>query len=123
MRISDWSSDVCSSDLDPRLHHIRFRDFVTDPAAVIAPIYEEHGIPFTNAFRDKINERIADPNYRAERNGKFEYHLDKFGIRKEDLRKEFAAYWDRFNIQHLDIFKEHKMALRYINWAQGKTGR
>src|SRR3546814_8491358 len=25
MRISDWSSDVCSSDLGPRRHHLRRR--------------------------------------------------------------------------------------------------
>src|SRR3546814_8472337 len=118
MRISDWSSDVCSSDLilrseatnDPRLHHIRFRDFVTDPAAVIAPIYEEHGIPFTNAFRDKINERIADPNHRADRYGKFEYHLDTFGFRKSDLRKEFAEYCDRFDIRS----EEHTFELQSL---------
>ena len=83
---------------DPRLHHIRFRDFVSDPAKVIAPIYEEHGIPFTNAFAEKIRHATTDPSYKADRYGKFEYAMAKFGFDANELRKTFAAYCERFDI-------------------------
>jgi hypothetical protein len=83
---------------DSRVHHIRFKDWVTDPAAVIAPIYETYGIPFTNEFAEKIRRRLSDPNSRADRHGKFEYSLGKFGLTREVLRRDFAAYCDRFEL-------------------------
>lgn len=83
---------------DSRVHHIRFRDFVTDPAAVIAPIYEKSGVPFTGYFEKRIKDRITDPAFRADRHGKFEYSLDKFGLTKEGLRSKFADYCERFGL-------------------------
>jgi hypothetical protein len=83
---------------DPRIHHIRFKDFVSDPAAVIAPIYEKSGIPFTNAFAEKIKHRIGDPSYRADRYGKFQYTLENYGLNGKDIRAKFAEYCDRFEL-------------------------
>jgi hypothetical protein len=83
---------------DARVHHVRFKDWVNDPGAVIAPIYEKSGIPFSNEFARKIKQRLSDPNSRADRHGKFEYSLEKFGLTREGLRREFAAYCDRFEL-------------------------
>jgi hypothetical protein len=83
---------------DPRFHHIRFSDFCADPAAVIAPIYEKSGIPFTNAFAKKIKDRITDPDYRSDRYGKFKYTLESYGLDAKDIRKKFANYCDRFDL-------------------------
>jgi hypothetical protein len=88
----------CPSTNDPRIHHIRFHDFVRDPASVIAPIYESRGIPFTNAFAEKIRARHNDPAFKADRYGKFEYSLESFGLNRTALRKTFAEYCDRFDI-------------------------
>jgi hypothetical protein len=84
--------------MDARVHHIRFEDLVADPAAVIAPVYEASGIPFTNEFAQRIKKRINDPKGRPERYGKFDYSLDKFGLTREALRKEFADYCHRFEL-------------------------
>jgi hypothetical protein len=83
---------------DARVHHVRFKDWVANPAAVIAPIYEASGIPFTNEFAQRIRQRINDPKGRPERYGKFEYSLEKFGLTREGLRGKFAAYCDRFEL-------------------------
>lgn len=83
---------------DPRLHHIRFSDMVTDPVPVFEKIYDAHGIAFTDAYADRINVRMRDSNYRADRYGKFEYSLEKYGLEKDVLRREFAEYCDRFSI-------------------------
>ncbi len=83
---------------DSRIHHIRFKDFVVNPAAVIAPIYEERGIPFTNSFAQRIKDRMNDPKHRADRYGKFTYSIEKFGLDRPTLRKMFAEYCDRFEI-------------------------
>lgn len=83
---------------DPRVHHVRFKDFVADPAAAIAPIYEQHGLPFTSYFDQRIRQRLTDPAYRADRHGKFEYSLEKFGLHSDQLRRHFAAYCERFNL-------------------------
>jgi len=83
---------------DPRLHHIRFRDFVSNPADCIAEIYDAHGIPFTDQFADAIRTRMTDPAHRADRYGKFKYSLEKFGLEKDTLRRTFANYCERFGI-------------------------
>ena len=83
---------------DPRIHHIRFRDLMKDPLAVIAPIYEQRGIAFTKAYEDVLRARLASGAYRADRYGKFEYSLEQFGLKREDLRRQFAAYCDRFQL-------------------------
>jgi hypothetical protein len=83
---------------DARVHHIRFKDLIADPAAVIAPIYEARGIKFTDAYAEKIRARRADPAGRADRYGKFEYSMAKYGLTRERLRATFAEYCDRFEI-------------------------
>jgi len=83
---------------DPRVHHIRFKDMVTDPLAVIAPIYEERGIPLTDRFASQIKTCMTDPAYRSDRYGKFEYSLAKLGASKQQLRSLFKDYCDRFGV-------------------------
>lgn len=83
---------------DRRVNHIRFRDFVDDPASVIAPIYETNGVAFTNCYADRIRKRMTDPAFRADRYGKFAYTLESFGLDRAALRREFADYCDRFEI-------------------------
>jgi Sulfotransferase family len=83
---------------DRRVNHIRFHEFVADPAKVLAPIYEANGIAFTKAYADRIAARMADPAFRADRYGKFIYSLESFGLDRASLRREFSEYCDRFEI-------------------------
>jgi hypothetical protein len=83
---------------DPRINHIRFHEFVANPAKVLAPIYEANGIAFTKAFEARIAARMADPAFRADRYGKFSYSLEGFDLDRASLRREFSEYCDRFEI-------------------------
>jgi hypothetical protein len=83
---------------DPRINHIRFHEFVANPAKVLAPIYEANGIAFTKAYEARIAARLADPAFRADRYGKFTYSLEGFGLDRARLRREFSEYCDRFEI-------------------------
>lgn len=83
---------------DSRVHHIRFKDFVHNPAAVLAPIYERSGVPFTREFERRISERMTSPEARVDRHGRFDYSLEKFGLNREALRRQFADYCDRFEL-------------------------
>lgn len=83
---------------DPRINHIRFADFIKDPASVIAPIYEKNGIEFTADFENRIKQRVKHPSFRADRHGKFEYSLEKFNLNSADLRRQFSDYCERFSL-------------------------
>src|SRR3546814_16899188 len=58
MRISDWSSDVCSSDLDPsatirvRARLIRLRQAAVNPELLLRPLETEDGIFDTGGSGD-----------------------------------------------------------------------
>lgn len=86
------------ASFDPRLHHIRFGDMMRDPVSVIGDIYDKNGIEFSDRFADKINKRVRDPQHNVQRFGKFEYSLEKYGLEKSALRRDFADYCDRFSI-------------------------
>lgn len=83
---------------DPRVSHIRFADFVKDPVTVVGQFYEQHHIPFTADYERRIKERVTDPAFRADRHGKFDYSLEKFGLNKAELRRKFGAYCERFEL-------------------------
>jgi hypothetical protein len=83
---------------DPRIHHIRFSDFVADPAAAIADVYAQRGIPFSERYRARIVAFIHDPKNRSDRHGKFAYDPEKFGISRAQLRAQFKDYCERFGV-------------------------
>ncbi len=47
-----------------RINHIRFHEFVADPAKVLAPIYEANGVPFTKAYAVRIAARMPPKKLR-----------------------------------------------------------
>src|SRR3546814_8100329 len=57
MRISDWSSDVCSSDL-------RDRDIHYTQLEMWEPIFRIPGLVFVNLFYEKCEEEIAEAEQR-----------------------------------------------------------
>src|SRR3546814_4532085 len=73
MRISDWSSDVCSSDLDPGTGHCGVLDERTrcsrtyQPLFVLQPDREQgHGPLHPSASRNRSHNQFAqqaDPNF------------------------------------------------------------
>jgi hypothetical protein len=81
---------------DPRIHHVRYRDFVADPVATIGGFYDFAGLPFP-AETDKAMRHYLASN-RSDRYGKFTYSTDVLPVSVQQLHNEFAAYRERFGI-------------------------
>jgi hypothetical protein len=82
---------------DPRVHHVRYRDFVTDPAGTIRTFYERYDRPVTPAFDSAMRDYLA--NNRSDRYGRFTYSLDVIGEDIDALHEEFAPYRERFGLE------------------------
>ena len=82
---------------DPRIHHVRYKDFTADPVGTIRGFYEMAGVPFgpdtDAAMRDYLK------NNKGDRYGKFVYSTDMIGEDIEALNQEFAAYRERFGVE------------------------
>src|SRR3546814_865596 len=85
MRISDWSSDVCSSDLN-------FADLLTNRAA------NRHAYDF---WRDKVRARIADPDL-AEKLAPSE-PPHPFGTKRPSLEKGYYEIFAQDNVALVDL--------------------
>jgi Sulfotransferase family len=81
---------------DPRIHHVRYRDFVTDPVATIGGFYDFAGVPFTPETEKAMRDYLV--TNRSDRYGKFTYSTDVLPVPVQELHEEFAAYRDRFGI-------------------------
>jgi hypothetical protein len=82
---------------DPRIHHVRYADFVADPVRVIGGFYERYSVPFTDEFAGAIRRYLA--GNRSDRYGRFKYSLDVIGEDIEALHEEFAPYRERFGLE------------------------
>ena len=82
---------------DPRVHHVRYADFVADPVAVIRGYYAACGLPFTPTFEDAMRAYLRDN--KSDRYGKFTYSTDVIGEDIAALHAEFAPYRQRFGIE------------------------
>jgi hypothetical protein len=81
---------------DPRVHHVRYPDFVADAVGVIRGFYARCDLPFTPAFEAAMRDYLA--NNRSDRHGKFEYSTDVIGEDVDELHAEFAPYRERFGL-------------------------
>ncbi|EJZ12336.1 sulfotransferase family protein [Mycolicibacterium vaccae] len=81
---------------DPRIHHVRYRDFVADPVATIGGFYDFAGVPFTaNTEKTMCDYLVTN---RSDRYGKFSYSTDVLPVPVQQLHDEFATYRERFGI-------------------------
>ena len=81
---------------DPRIHHVRFRDFVADPVATIGAFYDFAGLPFSAETEKTMRDYLV--TNRGDRYGKFTYSTDVLPIPTRQLHDEFAPYRERFGI-------------------------
>ncbi len=81
---------------DPRIHHVRYTDFVGDPVGTIGKFYDFAGVPMTaqaeRAMRDYLH------NNKGDRYGKFHYTTDWICEDLDALNEEFAPYRERFGL-------------------------
>ena len=83
---------------DPRIHHVRFKDFMADQVGVIRRAYGRFGLPFTPEFETAMRLWLASPRNRSDRYGKFTYDPDALGIDRGEVADLFADYTRRFDL-------------------------
>ena len=81
---------------DPRIHHVRYRDFVERPVDTILGFYDRYDIPRTGVAEAAMQDYLADN--RGDRHGRFVYSTDVLPVPVESLHEEFAPYRERFGI-------------------------
>jgi len=81
---------------DPRIHHIRYVDFVADPVGTIRGFYEFCGVPFTPGAEQAMRDYLK--NNPGDRYGKFKYSTDMLHADIDVLNHEFAPFRERFGV-------------------------
>lgn len=81
---------------DPRIHHVRYRDFVADPVATIGGFYDFAGLSLPARVEKAMRDYLA--TNRSDRYGKFTYSTDVLPVPVQQLHDEFASYRERFGI-------------------------
>ena len=82
---------------DPRIHHVRYPDFVADPVGTIRGFYEKYDVPFNHDTEAAMRSYLQ--NNQADRYGKFRYSTEVIGADIEALHAEFAPYRRRFGLE------------------------
>jgi Sulfotransferase family len=85
--------------MDPRVHHVRYQDFVADPVGTVRGYYEFTGREFTSRAEAAMRDYLA--NNRGDRHGKFEYStslLTDAGYDIAALNEEFRPFRERFDV-------------------------
>jgi hypothetical protein len=85
---------------DPRIHHVRYKDFVHDPISTIRGYYEFTGRELTPQAEAAMRDYLA--NNKGDRHGKFEYStelLTDAGYDIDALNEEFKPFRERFGVE------------------------
>jgi hypothetical protein len=82
---------------DPRIHHVRYPDFVADPVGTIRGFYAKYSVPFGPETESAMRTYLQ--NNRADRYGKFRYSTDVIGADIEALHAQFEPYRERFGLE------------------------
>jgi hypothetical protein len=81
---------------DPRIHHVRYQDFIANPVDTIRGFYEKYGVPFGSDTEHAMRSYLA--NNKADRYGKFRYSTEIIGADIAALHAEFEPYRKRFGL-------------------------
>ncbi len=85
---------------DPRVHHVRYTDFVADPIGTIRSYYAFTGRELTPQAETAMHGYLAAN--KGDRHGKFDYStklLTDAGFAIDALNAEFAPFRDRFGVE------------------------
>lgn len=89
---------------DPRIHHVRYRDFVVDPVETLRHYYQFAGRDLRPEAEAAMRRYLAEN--RPDRHGKFAYSaqlLVDAGYDLEELHDEFRPFRERFGVE-----REHR---------------
>ena len=81
---------------DERLIHVRFDDLVRDPIAAMRGVYKKGDLGFSQGYEDRMRQWLTSPANAGDRHQKYLYSLEQFDLDPADIRKKFAAYYERF---------------------------
>ncbi|HWW21892.1 MAG TPA: sulfotransferase [Steroidobacteraceae bacterium] len=81
---------------DPRIHHVRYPDFMADPVGTIGGFYKKCGVPFNSDTEAAMHAYLR--NNKGDRYGKFRYSTDIIGTDIQALHAEFEPYRKRFGL-------------------------
>lgn len=84
---------------DPRILHVRYRDFVADPVATVARYYAFCGRELSATAAAAMRTYLADNP--GDRHGKFRYStslLTDIGLDLAELHDEFRPFRERFGV-------------------------
>lgn len=85
---------------DPRIHHVRYRDFVGDPVATVRGYYAFAGRDFTPQAEAAMRGYLA--SNKGDRHGKFHYStqvLVDAGYDIAALNEQFAPFREAFGVE------------------------
>jgi hypothetical protein len=86
--------------IDPRVHHVRYKDFVADPVGTVRGYYAFAGRKFTAAAEAAMQLYLAQN--KGDRHGKFDYStqtLTDAGYDIAALNQEFAPFRERYGVE------------------------
>ena len=81
---------------DPRIHHVRYTDFIADPVGTIRGFYAKAGVPFHSDTETAMRGWLRAN--RGDRYGKFHYSAKQLGVDLDALHAEFEPYRRRFGL-------------------------
>jgi hypothetical protein len=85
---------------DPRIHHVRYRDFVSDQIATVRCYYDFAGRQLTPRAEAAMRDYLA--KNKGDRYGKFRYStslLTDIGEDLDALNEEFRPFRERFGVE------------------------
>lgn len=72
---------------------VDYRDLRSDPAGTIERVYQDLGIPMSDAFREKL--AVEGKRERAHKT-RHSYSLEEFGLEPDAIREELGDLFERF---------------------------
>jgi hypothetical protein len=79
---------------EERFLDVFYEELVADPMAQVRRIYTHAELPFTPDAEEGMRQWAVENE--RDRRPLHGYTLEEFGYTREGLRREFAAYWERF---------------------------
>jgi hypothetical protein len=77
--------------------HVRYRDLVADPAAVVRAVYQHFGLPL-DGVEAAARAWLDDPGNRGDRFGRWRYDLADHEVTADEVRECFGRYRERFGV-------------------------
>ncbi len=72
---------------------VDYRDLTSDPAATIERVYQDLGLPMTDAFREVL---AGEGKRERKHQTRHSYSLEEFGLERDAIRKNLGDLFERF---------------------------